>query len=92
MVVRSLPVRWPICSGESREFAAEPVEGVGGFDRVQVLALDVLDEGDFEQAVVGDFPDDHRDPVRRRRVWRRASGVRRRPVDSGRPARRTTSG
>ena len=37
----------------------------GGFDRVEILALDVLDQRDFEQAVIGD--------VRERRPERRPS-------------------
>ena len=63
MVVRSLPVRWPISSGLRCKFAAEAVEGRGRFDGVQILALDVLDEGDFEQALVGDFLNDDRNLV-----------------------------
>jgi hypothetical protein len=47
--------------GTEREFGAEAAEGVGGFDGIQVLALNVLDEGDFEKAVVGNLPDDYGD-------------------------------
>jgi hypothetical protein len=34
---------------------------LGGLDRIQVFALYVLDERDFEKAVVGYILDDHRD-------------------------------
>ena len=40
------------------QFAAEAFEGVGDFNRVEVFALDVLDEGNFEEAVVGEVLDD----------------------------------
>src|ERR1017187_855928 len=46
--------------GVEEEFAAQAVKGNGGFDGVQILALDVLDQGDFEQTVVGDFADNNR--------------------------------
>ncbi len=39
------------------ELAGETVECVGYFDGIEVLALDVLDEGDLEEAVVGDVLD-----------------------------------
>jgi len=39
------------------EFAVETLEGVGDFDGVEVFALDVLDESDFHEAVVGDVLD-----------------------------------
>ena len=38
------------------ELSGEAVKGVGDFDCVEVFALDVLDEGDFEELVVGDLP------------------------------------
>src|SRR5690606_19483414 len=40
------------------ELAVEALEGVGHLDGVEVLALDVLDERDLHQAVVGEFLDD----------------------------------
>ena len=40
------------------EVGVEAAERVGGFDRVQVLTLDILDEGDFEEAVIRDVADD----------------------------------
>ena len=43
------------------KFACEAFESQGGFDGVEVLALDVLDEGDFEEAVVGEFLNDDGD-------------------------------
>jgi len=55
MVVRSLRGALSDLIGVEEEFAAQPVKGNGGLDGVQILALDVLDEGDFEQTVVGDF-------------------------------------
>ena len=36
-------------------------EGGGGFDGVEVFALDILDQGNFEEAVFGDFADDDGD-------------------------------
>ncbi len=36
-------------------------EGLGGFDGVEVLALDVLDQRDFQEPVIGDVLDDDRD-------------------------------
>ncbi len=43
------------------ELAVEALEGVGDFDGVQVLALDVLDEGDLHEAIVGELLDDDGD-------------------------------
>jgi len=63
------------------EFAAQPVKGNGGLDGVQILALDVLDEGDFEQTVVGIS----RITTARtdcQPAWRHASGAHRRPTGS----------
>ena len=64
MVVRSLPVRWPICSAVRLSSLRQALEGDGRLDGVEVFALDVLDQGDFEEAVVGDVLDDDRDLVR----------------------------
>jgi len=47
--------------GTEREFGAKAAEGVGGLDGIQVLTLDVLDEGDFEKPVVWNFSDDYGD-------------------------------
>jgi len=45
--------------GGEIQFLAQAVEGDGGFDSVEVLALDILDERDLEKAIVGDVPDDY---------------------------------
>ena len=42
-------------------FAVETVERLGSFDRIQILALDVLDEGDLEEAFVGVVLNDRRE-------------------------------
>lgn len=38
----------------------QPVERVGDFDRVEVLALDILDERDLHEAVISEFLHDDR--------------------------------
>src|SRR4030095_15026189 len=43
------------------EFGRHAGEGAGRLHRVEICALDVLDQGDFEQAVLGDFAYDYRD-------------------------------
>jgi hypothetical protein len=40
------------------KFAVEAIKGVGYFDRVEVLALDVFDKRNFHEAIVGKFLDD----------------------------------
>jgi hypothetical protein len=45
------------------EFAVKALESVSNFDGIEVLALDVLNEGDFHEAVVGEFLDDDGDLV-----------------------------
>ena len=35
----------------------------GRLDRIEILALEVLDEGELELVAVGQLPDDRRDPV-----------------------------
>jgi hypothetical protein len=42
------------------ELAAEAVEGRGRFNRVEVFALDVLNEGDFEKPIVRNVSDNDR--------------------------------
>ena len=39
------------------QFRAEACKGVGSFDRIEVFALDILDQGDFQQAVIRDIPE-----------------------------------
>ncbi len=41
----------------------EPAVGRGLFDGVQLLALDVLHEGDLEHLMIGDFPHEHGDLI-----------------------------
>jgi len=62
--------RCPVLAGAASNFLVaeaelpdEPVEGEGHFDWVEILALEVLDEGEFQQMVVGDIADDDRDLV-----------------------------
>ncbi len=43
--------------------AVKLIEGVGDLDRVQVFALDILDEGDLEELVFEVFLDDGRDEI-----------------------------
>jgi hypothetical protein len=43
------------------ELTREPVEGVGDLDGVEILALYVLDQRDFEQVLIGDVLDYGRD-------------------------------
>jgi hypothetical protein len=43
------------------EVVGEAFEGLRGFDGVEVLALDVLDEGELQELIVGEVLDDHRD-------------------------------
>ena len=57
MVVRSLPVRWPISSAVRVSSVAIRAKAMRGFDRIEIFALNILDERDFEQAVVGNFSD-----------------------------------
>src|ERR1700724_3507402 len=42
------------------EFAHQALVGAGFFDRVEVLALNILDQGYFERSFIGDFADDRR--------------------------------
>ena len=42
------------------QFPYQPGEGLGRFNRVQIRALDVLDEGDLEDFVVRDLLHHHR--------------------------------
>src|SRR5579859_3530460 len=42
------------------EFAHQALIGSSLFDRVEVLALNILDEGYFERSLIGDFADDCR--------------------------------
>ncbi len=58
MVERSLPVRSATWSWRELVLVYEPGEGDRGFDRVEVFALDVLDQGEFEQAVLLDGADE----------------------------------
>ena len=59
-VVRSLPVRRPMVSAFRLSSAAHAGEGAGGLHRVEIFALDVLNQRDLEQAILGDFADHDR--------------------------------
>ena len=37
--------------------------GVGGLERIEILALEVLDEGELELIAIGELPHDGRDPL-----------------------------
>ncbi len=43
------------------EFAGEALVGAGLLDRIEILALEVLDDGDLHRLLVGDLADDGRD-------------------------------
>ena len=45
------------------EFAHQPAVGLGFFQRRQILALQVFDEGDFQRLQIAERPDDDRHPV-----------------------------
>ena len=51
------------CSWREPELVDELAVGEGGLDRVEVLALEVLDERELELLAVGELADDRRDPV-----------------------------
>ena len=52
IVVRSLPVRAAISSWLRFISRTQAVQGLRGFDGIQILALDVFDQCDFEDPVV----------------------------------------
>ena len=66
MEVRSLPVRWPISSCDRPSSRPQAFIGMSGFDRVEVFALDILDQRQFQQQRIGDFLDHHRDFIQTR--------------------------
>ena len=53
MVVRSLPVRVGNFLVTEVHLADQALESLGGLDGVQIFALDILDQSDLEQTVVG---------------------------------------
>ena len=58
--------------------------GVGRLDRVEVLALEVLDERELELLAIGELADDRRDPLEAGRDARPGGGARRRRAGSRR--------
>ena len=64
-------------------FACQTFQRLGGFDGIQILALDVLDECDFEDAVIGIVLNDGRNVGRALRVWPREDGALLRSAQSG---------
>ena len=60
------------------ELLLEPVEGLGLLERGQLLALDVLDEGQLEQPLVGHLAHGDGDGGQPEPAGRRASAARRR--------------
>ena len=69
------------------ELVDELPVGERGLDRVEVLALEVLDERELELLVVGELADDRRDPLQAGRDRRPAGGARRRRAGSRRGSR-----
>ena len=61
------------------EFVDQPAEAVRRLDRVEVLALEVLDERELELVAVGELADDRRDALEAGRV---AARSRRSPATS----------
>ena len=53
-----MPVRWAICSWVRPNSRAEALVGAGLLDRVEILALEVLNDGDLHCLLVGDLADD----------------------------------
>ncbi len=53
MEVRSLPVRRPISSCDKPKLAMQPLISMRGFNGIEVLALDVLDQRQFEHPRFG---------------------------------------
>ena len=64
------------------EFAGEPRVGLRFLDRVEIGALQILDQRELENLEVGRLPNDERAPRSGRLPWPRASGVRRRSAQS----------
>ena len=60
------------------ELVAEALIGARLFKRIEVLALEVLDQSQLERFAVVGLAHDDRAPARARRVVRRGSGARRR--------------
>ena len=61
--------------------------GVRRLDRIEVLALEVLDERELELLAVRQLADDRRDPLQPGRIAPRAGGARRRRAGSRRWSR-----
>ena len=75
------------------EIADQPPIGLGLLDRVEVLALDILDQRDLERLGIVEFADDRPALRAAARAAPRASGARRRRSDSpGRAAARRSAG
>ena len=62
-VDRARPTRAAIVLLRQPELVDQLPEGERLFDRVQVFALEVLDEGKLELVAIGDLADDDRDPL-----------------------------
>ena len=70
----------------------QALEGLRHFDGGQILTLDVLDQRDFEELLVGKLLNDDRNLGPGRPASRPASAALRPPTGSGPPRLRTTSG
>jgi hypothetical protein len=57
------------------QFLCQALEGQGGLNRIEILALDVLDERDFEEAVILDFANYHRDGLQLGELGRSPSAL-----------------
>ena len=83
-VERARPTRVGDVVLAEAELVDELPVGVGRLDRVEVLALEVLDERELELLAVGELADDRRDPLEAGRAAPRAGAARRRRAGSRR--------
>ena len=83
-VERARPTRAAICSGLKPNSSISRRKPSGGLDRVEVLALQVLDERDLELGLIVELADDAPGCARGRRPRRRAGAARRRRAGSRR--------
>ena len=57
------------------ELLDELAVGVGRLERIEILALEVLDEGELELIAIGELADDRRDPLEAGRLGRTESAL-----------------
>ena len=86
-VERARPTRSAISSWDIANSSTSCAEGVGLLDRVEVLALEVLDERELELLAVGELADDRRDPLEAGELAGPERAARRRRAGSRRASR-----